>query len=449
MGKTTRRSDAPTLESCLAEARAGKPAAVYLFDGDPFLSLRAARELAGILVPETQRSLNLVELDAASPPSEVAAELATSGLFGGSKVVLVQEPAFLQSKEDLAESFERARTMWAEGRQREAARRLLAIAAKASWTVEDLLSPKDDAPSAAQWKKELGIDLDAVAESFLAEAARYARDREMKAVRDDSGALDALLSKGLAAALVLIVAAGKIDGRLPLVKRLVAAGRRVTLVVETDGPWGEERPVLGPVLQDLLAGTGKSLDRSAEQRLAERIGSDARALAMEVAKLVAFVGSRKVIRAADVDQTVAQVAADPFFALGNAVERRDLSWALGVLQRSLDAGASPHMLLGSLAATVRRLIVEYERGRLAAGHRTITSFQEWSARVLPEISKEELGSRKPYGFWMKYQAARRFAREALLSALAELAEADHAMKTGSDGPLLLERTLIHLLNERS
>jgi DNA polymerase III subunit delta len=447
MGRVVRRSDAPTLEGCLAQARAGRPEALYLFDGDPFLSWRAARELAGVLVPESQRSLNLVELDAAATPSEIAAELATSGLFGGSKVVLVQEPAFLQSKEDLAESFERSRTMWAEGRQREAARRLLVIAAKAGWTAEDLLSAEGDAPSAARWKKELSIDLDAAGESFLSEVARYACERGMKAARDDSGALDALLSRGLAAGQVLIVAAGKIDGRLPLVKRICACGPRVTVAVETEGQWGDQRPVLGPVLRELLDGTGKTLDSGAERRIAERVGSDARALATEVAKLVAFVGERQVIRAADVDQTVAQVAADPFFALGNAVEARDLPSALGVLGRSLDSGASPHMLLGSLAATVRRLIVERERGRVAAGDRPIESFPEWTARVLPKISPDELGTRKPYGFWMKYQASRRFTRSELLSALVELAEADHAMKTGGDGPLLLERALLHLLNE--
>jgi DNA polymerase-3 subunit delta len=443
--RPTRRSEVRSLESCLAEARAGKPAPVYLFDGDPFLSWRAARELAHALVPEAQRSLNVVEIDAAAAPSEVAAEAATGGLFGGIKVVLVQEPAFLQSKEDMAESFERARSQWAEGRQREAARRLLALAAKAGWTAKDLDPAGEGALSPGDWKKELGIEIDPAAERFLAEAAQYARERDMKAAKDDSGALDALLGKGLPPGHVLVVAAGKVDGRLPLVKKLAATGRRVAVAVQTEGQWDQQRVVLGPVLESLLAGTGKSVDRGAEQRLAELVGADARTLAAEVAKLVAFVGERKVIRAADVEETVTRVAADPFFALGNAVEARGLEAALGVLRRSLADGANPHMLLGSLAATVRRLIVERERARLASGSRRISSFHEWSTLVLPGIPEEELGSKKPYGFWMKYQASMRFSREELLSALAELAEADHSMKTGGDGPILLERALVHLL----
>jgi DNA polymerase-3 subunit delta len=152
-----------------------------------------------------------------------------------------------------------------------------------------------------------------------------------------------------------------------------------------------------------------------------------------------------VIGAADVDAVVTRVAADPFFALGNAVEARDLAGALGVLVRSIADGASPFMILGSLAGTVRRLVAERERGRRSAGERRIGDFDEWQALVLPSIPEGELGGKKPYGFWMKYQASMRFSRGELLDALAGLAEADVAMKSGQDGRIRLERVLIGLL----
>jgi len=242
-----------------------------------------------------------------------------------------------------------------------------------------------------------------------------------------------------------VIAAGKVDGRLPLVKKLAQAGRRVSLTIEKEGAWGEERLVLRPVLASLLAGTGKRIDAEAEARLAERVGEDARTLASEVAKLVAFAGDRPGITAADVEAVVPRVAADPFFALGNAVEARELPRALAVLDRSLVDGASPFMLLGSLASTVRRLVVERERGRRAAGGRRVGSYDAWQELVLPHIPEEELGGKKPYGFWMKYQAAQRHGREALLGALVDLAEADVAMKSGADARPLLERALWRLL----
>jgi DNA polymerase-3 subunit delta len=219
----------------------------------------------------------------------------------------------------------------------------------------------------------------------------------------------------------------------------------VTIQVEKEGTWDAQRPVLGPVLESLLAGTGKRVDRGGEARLAELVGTDARVLASEVGKLAAYVGDRKVIGAKDVDEIVTRVAEDPFFALGNAVEARDLPGALGVLGRSIQDGASPFMLLGSLASTVRRLLAERERGRRAAGERRVGSYAEWQGTVLPTIPEDELGDKKPYGFWMKYQASLRFSRGDLLDALAGLAEADVAMKTGQDGRIRLERVLVGLL----
>jgi len=434
-----------TLETCLAEARAGKAQPVYLFDGDAFLALRAARALAFALVPEAQRALNLVELDAAASPGEVAAEVATGGLFGGAKVVLVQEPAFLTSKEDAAESFDRALRMWGEGRQREATRRLLALAAKAGWAAKDLDPDADGWVGDGAFEKELGIPLDGPSRAFVQGAARFAAERDMKAAKDDASALDAALQRGFPPGHVLVVAAGKVDGRLPLVKKLAAAGRRVSAQIEKEGTWDAQRPVLGPIIESLLAGTGKRVDRGGETRLAELLGDDARVLASEVAKLAAYVGDRKVISAEDVDEVVTRVASDPFFALGNAVEARDLAAALAVLGRSIQDGASPFMLLGSFAGTVRRLVVERERARKAAGLRRIGSFAEWQQLVLPTISEDELGDKKPYGFWMKYQASARFSRDELLDALAGLAEADVAMKTGQDGRIRIERVLVGLL----
>jgi DNA polymerase III subunit delta len=442
------RPDGPSLEGCLAEARAGNPAPVYFFDGDAFLAGRAARQLADVLVPESQRDLNQVVLDAAATPGEIAAELATRGLFGGPasrKVVLVEEPGFASSKEESADSFERAREMWAQGRQREAARRLVALAAKAGWRIEDLLPEASGAPGPSEWRSELGVALGSEGREFVAAAARFAVEREMRAARGDASALDALLARGLPPGHVLVIAAGKVDGKLTLVKKLASAGRRVTFGLTKEGAWGAERVVLRPVLEALLAGSGKAIDPAAEARLAELLGDDTRTLASEVSKLVALAGDRKRITASDVDAVVSRVASDPFFALGNAVEAKDLPQALAVVDRSLADGASPFLLLGTLASTVRRLLLERERGRKAAAGRHIATFDSWQRLVLPLIPEEELGARKPYGFWMKYQAAQRYSRGALLGALADLADADLAMKSGSEGRPLLERVLWRLM----
>ena len=272
-GRGARGSDAPTLAGCLAEARAGRPAPVYLFDGDAFLALRAARELAAALVPESSRALNLVELDAAASPGEVAEEIATGGLFGGGKVVLVQEPAFLAaSKDDLADLFAGAARAWGEGRQREAARKLLVLAGKAGLAARALTPGADGKvpeASRAALTAGLGVALEGASARFVDEAARYAQEREIKVGKGgDGGELEAALGRGFPVGHVLVIAAGKVDGRLPLVKRLSAAGRRLSVRIETEGMWDAQRLVLAPVLEALLAGSGKRVDRAAEARLA-------------------------------------------------------------------------------------------------------------------------------------------------------------------------------------
>jgi DNA polymerase-3 subunit delta len=127
------------------------------------------------------------------------------------------------------------------------------------------------------------------------------------------------------------------------------------------------------------------------------------------------------------------------------VEARDLAAALSVVDRTVADGGSPHMLLATLAGTVRRLVVEKERARAVVGDRVVRSARDWEAQVFPSIPPEDVGKKKPWGFWMKYQASTRFGRGELLDGLVALHEADVAMKSGQDARLQLERVLLGLL----
>jgi DNA polymerase-3 subunit delta len=89
--------------------------------------------------------------------------------------------------------------------------------------------------------------------------------------------------------------------------------------------------------------------------------------------------------------------------------------------------------------------VEKERARVVVGDRVLRSSRDWEAQVFPSIPAEEVGKKKPYGFWMKYQASTRFGRGELLDGLVTLNEADVAMKSGQDARMQLERVLLGLL----
>ena len=136
-------------DALLREIREGEARAVYLFHGEEFLARKAAQAVVDALVDPSLRDLNLSISDGASV-AEVVRELSTLPMFAGTKVVWLQEPAFLAPKRaPKADQLGRLQELWEQGKRREAARRLLALAQKAG------LDPATAA--AADWRAEAGL----------------------------------------------------------------------------------------------------------------------------------------------------------------------------------------------------------------------------------------------------------------------------------------------------
>ncbi|MFL5351557.1 MAG: DNA polymerase III subunit delta, partial [Archangium sp.] len=125
------------IEDVLDEVKAGKVHPLYLLWGEEYLVRRGADELVKALLPDASAGLNFAVLDAGSP-REVASELATLPLFPGRKVVLVRDPEFLAPKKGRGDALGKAREAWKAGKRKEGARRLLALAARAGWGVDQL-----------------------------------------------------------------------------------------------------------------------------------------------------------------------------------------------------------------------------------------------------------------------------------------------------------------------
>ena len=141
-------------------------------------------------------------------------------------------------------------------------------------------------------------------------------------------------------------------------------------------------------------------------------------------------------------------AEDPFFALGNAVEARDLEEAL-TRGGPLHGGRRQPAHAARLAGRPRCGACCWRRSGPGpwSGTGGSRSPRDWEAQVFPTIPAAEVGKKKPFGFWMKYQASTRFERAELLQGLVALHEADVAMKSGQDARLRLERVLLGLLGQ--
>lgn len=425
------------LEDALQDLDAGGESPAYLLVGEEYLVRKAAERLLQRLVPGGSADLNVVTMDAASP-REVAAELATLPMFGGRKVVFCRDPEFLAPKKGRVDGLSRARDAWKANKRKEAARRVLALAARAGWGVEALNPSNSGAPSAAEWESELGVTLAEVDVAFLKEVAAYCEAEGLVAPSGDDSVLNDWLGSA-ARGQVLVVAASELEAKSPLVKLLKDKGtflefRVASRLKDLD---------LGEFVTETLGPYKKKLGPGALELLKDRVGGNFRLLQSELTKL-ALYSDGGTITSKDVDLLVGHSREDEYFELSEAVQKRNLPLALKFLEDALAQGKHPIMLLGSVASIVRTLLNSYERMSALSGGKPPRNYNDFQARLWPQIEAEAKAAKTkvphPYAAFMGMQAAAGYGRQELLRGLVACAEADLALKLGG-GPLVLERLL--------
>jgi len=427
------------MDEVLAEVKAGKVAPLYLLWGEEYLVRKGADELVKALVPDASMGLNFAVLDAASP-REVAQELATMPLFPGRKVVLVRDPEFLAPKKGRGDALGKAREAWKAGKRKEGARRLLALAARAGWGVDQLDPSAPGAPSAEQWKEELDVDLAEVDLAFLKEAATFCRDERITAPEGDASALQELFQKGLPKGHALVLAATDVDAKSPLLK------------FAKDSGWVVERKVaarhkdldISEIAREFLAPFKKKLGPGALEQLKERIGGNIRLLQSELEKLAIYADGA-TINVADVALLVHHAREEEFFELSESLQKRDLKGALGYTEDAMGQGTAALQLLGAVASIVRGLLENHERMNQYAKGSPPRSFDDFKSRIFPKIEQETKAAKgrvpHPYAAFLSMQAAARYERRELLRALVACAEADLELKSSASGKLVIERLL--------
>ena len=426
------------LDEVLTELDAGGEAPVYLLAGEEFLIRKAAEKLLAKLVPGGSADLNLVTMDAASP-REVAAELATLPMFGGRKVVFLRDPEFLAPKKGRPDALSRARDAWKANRRKEAARRVLGIAARAGWGPADLDPTANGTPRPDDWERELGIVLAEVDVAFLKEVAQFCLQENLTGSSADDAALNEWLSGKPAKGQVLVVASSDLEAKSPFVKLVKEKGRALEFKAA-----GRLKDLdLNQFAIETLAPYKKKMGAGALDLVKERVGGNFRLLQSELAKL-ALYSDGDVITKKDVDLLVGHAREDEYFELSDAIQKRNFDAASKYVADVVGQGNHPLMLLGSVASIVRTMLMNYERmGRLSEG-KPPKNYNDFQARLWPKIEAEAKANKTkvphPYAAFMGMQASMGYGRQELLRGLVACAEADLALKLGG-GELVLERLL--------
>ena len=427
------------LDAILKDIAANDLRPVYLVIGEEFLARKSADELVRALVPDASAGLNFAILDGGSP-KEIAQELATMPLFPGRKVVLVRDPEFIAPKKGRAQPLGKALEAWRAGRKKEAARRVLALAARAGWGADQLDPTAPGGPGIEAWSEELNVELADADLQFLKEVAAFCKDERITAPESDVGALLNLFERGVPDGHALVIAATEVDAKNPLVKLAADQGELVERKIAAK----LDKLDIGELAAEVLSPLGKKLGAQAEKLLKDRVGANMRLLQSELEKLAVYAEGKE-IKPADVELLVAHAREEEYFDLARALQERNLAAAQKYVDEAFAQGVHGLQILGAIASIVRGLIENRERlARLGDGPppRNPGDFER---RFYPAIEREalELGKKAPHPFaaFKSFEAASRYGRKELLDSLVACAEADLALKSSANGKLVIERLL--------
>jgi DNA polymerase-3 subunit delta len=434
------KASSTTLAAAIEAIGKGAPSPVYLLIGNEFLCRGAALDLVAALVPEDQRSLNVVQFDSMVSARRLSDEVSTLPMFRGAKVVVVQPAEFLAPKRAQGDVFDRPRKLWEEGKQREAARRLLGLASRAGFELFGL-----GQRTLAEWDAA-GLRMSSADRGWTQAAIELAEREEMTVPDSDTQALEDLLRRGLPPRHHLVLAADEVERASAVFQACARIGVEIPRVLPSTatGPRTRETSLAG-LGSEVLAPLGKRLDAAAERALLARVGEDARALASELMKLASYVGERATIGAADVAAVVSEGPGEDYFALTNALEGRDSGGMLRAIDDELERGGPPLKILGSLASALRGLLLARANleGLGVAGRLSYPEFERRVAPVLAEADRR--AGRKPghpFRAFKRAEASMRFGPRELPRLICLLATADAGIKRGMDGKMWLSRIAI-------
>jgi DNA polymerase-3 subunit delta len=244
------------------------------------------------------------------------------------------------------------------------------------------------------------------------------RAQELK--KDQVTALETYLESPSPASVLALVA----WGRTPLVDAVKRSGA----VVALSPPRG--RALVG-WLRERGRGRGLRLDERGGWALIDAVGNELRDLDGAIEQLATALGRGAVVGAKEVRHAFPRLTEERIYALTDAVGDRKLPEAMNALRRLLDQGEEPLVIMGSLAAHVRRMIVALKHAD--GGPRAVGS-----ALGLPAWRAGRL-----------HRQARSYREEELMAALGVLAATDLDIKAGELLPeIALEKAVIVMIGTR-
>lgn len=238
--------------------------------------------------------------------------------------------------------------------------------------------------------------------------------------------LEGLLSylKQPVAESLLVFSGDKIDGR----KKFFQDFKKYGELVEFKKLYDNQIPTF---IREQAKLAGRNFTEDGMALFCRRVNSNLQEIHGELVKLFAYLGERRLVDVADVAAVVSDTRAGSVFELSNLVGRRQVSAAMRLLNRLLDEGVAPLVILAMLVRHFRQL---------------------WKAKELAERrepSKEiarQVGM-NPYFLEGLLAQTGRFSGAELRRAFELFLQTDLALKSSGAHPsALLEQLLFNLIS---
>ena len=219
----------------------------------------------------------------------------------------------------------------------------------------------------------------------------------------------------------LLVTAASIDKRRKFFQKFAQVGE----VVEFRRLYENQLPQF---IRDRARDAGRTFTGPALKLFCRRVGNNLAEVMGELDKLTSYVGAHEYFEEEDVAAVVSDTRVESVFALTDALSAGDRAMALRLLQRLLDDGQPPLVILSMLIRHFRQL---------------------WKTRelLLQGVPQKDLPRRigiNPYFLGNLMTQAKRCADAPLREAFPRLLAVDQALKSGGDARAHLEGLVLAL-----
>jgi DNA polymerase-3 subunit delta len=214
--------------------------------------------------------------------------------------------------------------------------------------------------------------------------------------------------------------AGKVRKSKPLFKVFSSLPSSVAFVKELK-PLKNE--ALFTWVDGKLAAAEKRVTSEAVDRLLEVTGNDLQSLDSELEKLVTYVGEKKVIELADVNQASDWVKNFFEWELAASLEQADLKQSLVILNTLFTEGAKPEYILGVLGSFFRDILMAKAWLREKKKDKR-EIFRELKPRISEKYGKFYMDKFREF-----FSLVERLTQKELLALISDLEQMDLKIKT--------------------